>query len=233
MVLESGGIALDIPRVEARAFVVSAANHQITVLGTAFRVRIEPRPDREVLHVDVTRGTVQVARDDGSSRRVLGSGETWSTTVEPGLAPTASAPVIELPPSAAPPPRPAATVDGPKELLARATDARAQGRSKDAAAAFDQLRKRYRNDPRAGLAALELGRIRLDALGDAAGALEALDDALAIAPGAPLREDAEARRVDALDALSDPRCAAARTSYLGRYPQGVHAKTVRLRCTQR
>lgn len=239
VVLEAGAIDLDIPRAEARTFVVRAAQHEITVLGTAFRVQVDPDTDNEILRVSVTRGRVQVARTDGSLQRVLGAGETWSTTVAPTapvpdapLAPPPSAKPVEPSPVAPPPPLESGRMSA-KALLAHATEARAKGRSAEAASLFDQLRKQHRSDARAGLAAFELGRLRLDELRDAKGALEAFDDAIALSPAAPFREDADARRVDALDALGNAGCAAARAAYLERYPQGVHVRAIRSRCPTR
>jgi hypothetical protein len=124
----------------------------------------------------------------------------------------------------------APTAPGPRELLETANAARLAGHPRDAAQAFDALRSRYRGDPRAGLAAFELGRLRLDSLGDPAGAVEAFADAMALSPGAGFREDAEARRVEALDRMHDGRCRAARQTYLARYPSGLHAAAVGARC---
>jgi transmembrane sensor len=105
---------------------------------------------------------------------------------------------------------------------------------RDAERALDTLRKRHRGDPRAALAAFELGRLRLDTLGNPAGAAEALTDAITLAPGASFREDAEARRVQALDAShARAACAAARDAYLARYPKGAHAAVVHARCGAR
>jgi transmembrane sensor len=115
-------------------------------------------------------------------------------------------------------------------LLESAKRARLAGRPRDAAIALDTLRRRYRSDPRAALAAFELGRLRLDNLGDAPGAVEALNDAIVLAPQGSFREDAEARRVDALDAEGAPGCAEARDAYLVRYPKGIHATMVAARC---
>lgn len=154
----------------------------------------------------------------------------------------ASAPDVEpsapLPPGApsalAAPTTPATPAEGPRELLARATEARTGGRPREAALALDTLRKRYRSDARAGLAAFELGRVRMDALNDPAGAAEAFADAITLAPGAPFREDAEARRVEALDALPDrARCERVRDAYLARYPSGLHARQIAIRCQSR
>ncbi|WP_394830129.1 FecR domain-containing protein [Pendulispora rubella] len=212
LVLESGGIALEIPQSESRTFDVSAGNQHITAAGGGFDAHIEAKAGRDMLHVNVAQGSIEVARSDGSMPRALHAGEKWSTPIE-------AEPAHESPPE---------PLDA-KELLARATEARVANHLKDALEAFDELRTHYRSDARAGLAAFELGRLRLDVLGDPAGALEALDDAIELAPAAQFREDAEARRVDALDAMADPRCVSARTAYLERYPKGVHARVIRQR----
>jgi transmembrane sensor len=121
---------------------------------------------------------------------------------------------------------------GPRELLDAAQRAKLAGQPRAAGAAFDALRRRFRSDPRAALAAFELGRLRLENLGDAPGAVEAFDDAIALAPGGPLREDAEARRVEALAVERSPRCAAARDSFLSRFPGSAHAAVVAGRCAR-
>jgi tetratricopeptide (TPR) repeat protein len=117
-------------------------------------------------------------------------------------------------------------------LLELADAARLSGRPAEAARAFDRLLRAHRGDPRAGLAALELGRLRMDNLGDPAGALEAFSDAVALAKSGAVREDAEARRVQALERLGDiARCVRARDAYLERFPGGIHASSIRRRCT--
>ena len=259
LLLRAGTVELDVTHVEGRPFVVSAAGHDVTVLGTAFAVKLDSRDGNRTLAVDVTRGRVRVAGPTGE--HALSAGQSWSAQVfatagasatasaftsapaaSLGIAPGASAAVaaedvVEPSPASgepvarlvAPPP-----IEGPRELLLRATEARSAGRPRDAATALDTLRKRYRTDPRAGLAAFELGRIRMDALSDPAGAAEAFADAVSLAPAAPFREDAEARRVEALDALSDrARCERARDAYLTRYPSGLHAKQLAQRCKGR
>ncbi|MDB4934603.1 MAG: sigma factor regulatory protein FecR/PupR family protein [Labilithrix sp.] len=256
LVLSAGTVDLDVTHVENRPFVVTAAGHDVTVLGTAFSVKLEPRDGAPTLSVDVKRGRVRVSGPSGE--HVLGAGQAWSARVEIAtttaplasaapLAPSATdvAPEESVPPAPSEPttskpapsessPHPvasAAPVDGPRELLARATEARGAGRPRDAAIALDTLRKRHRSDPRAGLAAFELGRVRMDALHDPAGAAEAFADAVTLAPSAPFREDAEARRVEALDALPDrARCERARDAYLARYPSGLHTKQIGQRC---
>lgn len=121
-------------------------------------------------------------------------------------------------------------LDG-RDLLELAIAARLSGNPTRAARALDHLRRNFRGDPRAGLAALDLGRLRLDELNDPAGALAALDDAIALPLSEALKEDAEARRVQALDRMGDlAACTAARDAYLLQHPEGVHTTSVARRC---
>ena len=246
LLLEAGGIQLEVPPSDARTFVVRAAGYDAEVLGTAFRVRINASGGRKVLEVGVTHGRVKVTRPDHSGTRTLDAGETWSEAIESspaarsmplaagelavGSTParTTSGPTVRSPATVS-----RAAGESAKDLLAQAMEARAAGRLTYAAALFDNLRKRHRGDSRAGLAAFELGRLRFDALGDIVGAIEAFDDAMVLGPNAPFREDAEARRVEALDAVDDPRCSGARAAYLARYPVGLHARAVTAYCVQR
>lgn len=118
-----------------------------------------------------------------------------------------------------------------RDLFALASAARLSGHSRPAARAFDALRKRHRKDARAGLAALELGRLRLYDLDDPRGAAEAFGDAIALQPSAFYREDAEARKVQALEAAGEEEaCVEARDDYLRRFPSGLHAAAVARRC---
>jgi transmembrane sensor len=189
----------------------------------------------------------------GGEVRRLAAGERWSA---PDGAPAArSAPMAE-PAVTAPPvvplassaPPAAATAPGSptlnsaasrhdetaRDLFDEAQRARAEGRSSDAARAFDRLRRGYPRDPRAALSAFELGRLRLDVLGDPQGAEEALRDAMALGPSSPFREDAEARRVEALARMGDAgACGAARTAYLARWPNGTYRRAVELGCGDR
>jgi transmembrane sensor len=118
-----------------------------------------------------------------------------------------------------------------KRLLELADAARFSGHVREAVTPLDRLRRKFRSDPRAALAAFELGRLRMDSLGDPSGALEAFADAIALAPSGPVREDAQARQVQALETLGDmARCAQARDAYLARFPNGIHATSIRGRC---
>jgi hypothetical protein len=63
------------------------------------------------------------------------------------------------------------------------------------------------------------------------GAVQALERAVALAPGSEFREDAMARLVAAHAAAHDGvRCARARDQYLAKFPSGVHRRTVAAAC---
>ncbi len=116
-------------------------------------------------------------------------------------------------------------------LFEKANIARRAGQLKDAAAAYVALLRRYPRDARAGISAFELGRIRMDALSDAHGAIAAFSQALRLSPGASFREDALARIVVARDTLGErAACRAARELYLAGYSKGVHALALSARC---
>jgi transmembrane sensor len=210
-------------------------------VGTHFSVR----RDAGEVSVRVDRGVVEVAAMAGGESTRLAAGERWSApdgTSAARLAPPSPAPVASTAPVVVPvPPAPMPVTAAParhdesaRDLFDEAQRARAEGRSADAARAFDRLRRGFPRDPRAALSAFELGRLRLDVLGDAAGAEEALRDAMALGPSSPFREDAEARRVEALGRMGDVgACAAARASYLARWPNGTYRRTVELGCGNR
>jgi FecR-like protein len=224
--LERGGVDLDVTHADGKQFVVSARGYEIRVLGTRFDVRLGETAGAPALEVRVARGRVRVTREasDGQDVRVLDAGETWSTA--PSIVPE----MKSAPPQ---PPTKVEAGESPRVLLARAEAFRAANDPRAAARLFDALRVRHRGDPRAGLAAFELGRLRLDRLDDPRGAAEALNDAIAVAPDAPFREDAQARLVEAYDASRDhARCLEARAAYLLRYPRGVHRDKIAARCAE-
>jgi hypothetical protein len=127
------------------------------------------------------------------------------------------------------------TLSEPRALLEQANVARRKGDVKEAAALLETLRVRHPGDPRAALATFELGRLRMDALGDLPGAVAALQQSIALAPTGVFREDAEACLATAYARLRDgPRCERARETYLRHYPSGTHAAEVTaLRCVER
>jgi transmembrane sensor len=116
-------------------------------------------------------------------------------------------------------------------LFQHANLARRAGQMRDAETGYADLLRRYPRDGRAGVAAFELGRIRMDALGNPQGAVSAFRRALKLSPDASFREDALARIVVAYDAMGrTAECNAARERYLAGFPHGVHAASLAARC---
>jgi len=230
--VERGETTFDVHHSEARTWTVHAGGFDVVDRGTRFVVVVSDAG----VSVRVESGSVEVVRAGASGGgRKLEGGESWTSgtpPVEPPAPSTSSLPVAPTPSVSvsATTATPVPTAATPRDLLETANAARLAGHPRDAAQAFDAIRTRFRKDARAGLAAFELGRLRLDALGDPAGALAAFDDAILLAPRAGFREDAEARRVEALDRMNDARCPAARQAFLARYPHGVHAASVSARC---
>ncbi|HEY2516296.1 MAG TPA: FecR domain-containing protein [Polyangiaceae bacterium] len=247
--VESGSVDVEATHVAGRTFVVGAGRYEVHVTGTHFHV--ERIPGRRV-GVRVDEGVVEVA-SAGAMKRRLGAGEQWwapdgqdvleptpseGPDAEPDAAasPAISGSFASAPPAPPPPVASSATArdtkrDTANDLFQAAQRARAEGRAIDAAQAFDKVRRTYRKDPHAALAAFELGRLRLDVLGDPVGAEDALRDAVVLGPQSPLREDAEARRVEALSRAGDQAgCLAARDEYLEHWPNGTFKRTVELYC---
>jgi transmembrane sensor len=118
-----------------------------------------------------------------------------------------------------------------KELLDQGNTARRAGDAGAAARAYEELLTKHPSDPRAGLAAFELGRLRMDRLGNLRGAASALRKAVALAPGAAFREDAMARLAQAYAAMgAGDSCRKAKEAYLSAYPTGVHVASVERLC---
>jgi transmembrane sensor len=230
LALDVGAMDLTVPH-GPRRLVVHTPRYDVIDLGTRFRVTLDAQGE---LRIDVAEGSVEVRSHDGKvPARRLDAGESWTDApILAAPAPLSSsstmAPAIDSStiPAASSPDGNA----GPRDLLATAERARLAGHTRAAAAALDTLRRRFRSDPRAALGAFELGRLRLDSLGDAPGAVEAFSDAIVLSPRGPLREDAEARRVEALAAERSRECAAARDAFLARYPRSAHATLVAGQC---
>jgi hypothetical protein len=71
----------------------------------------------------------------------------------------------------------------------------------------------------------------MDRLGDLAGAVQALERAVQLAPGSGFREDAMARLVTAYAASGrNSECTRARDAYLAAFPAGVHRDAVTRGC---
>lgn len=248
VVLESGTAAFDVTPDKQRRVVVSAAGFDVEVVGTQFEVSLAGQTNKQDLSVRVERGTVRV-RTSGQDRaheplRTLTAGEAWSTqTNVPSASPIEAAiePKSEPEPSSQPPSSPVGmasptvAVQPPtaKGLFEIAQAARIKGNAREAATALDKLRQTYPSDPRAGLASFELGRLRMDQLGDSAGAVSALNDALRLDPSARFSEDAQARLVQLYHRSGNlERCRKAQADYRSRYPNGPHSRGVLGLCTR-
>ncbi|HEY5958334.1 MAG TPA: FecR domain-containing protein, partial [Polyangiaceae bacterium] len=233
LVLERGAAEFDVTPARDRKVVVTAAGFDVEVVGTHFEVALLGETSKPDVVVRVQRGTVKV-RPRGAGRsdeviRTLSAGDSWATRTDFTGTPLSgpvlpansavTAPEVDAPPSvaSASSPRPVTA----KELFETAQSSRIQGRPREAAAALDRLRHGFPSDPRAGLSSFELGRLRMDQLGDPAGALNAFADAIRLDPSARFREDAQARIVQIYDGLGQSeRCRTAQREYQSRYPSG-------------
>jgi transmembrane sensor len=235
LVLARGRIACDVTHRPGRSFVVAAGGVEVRVVGTRFAVANEEAEGGTRVEVRVERGTVEV-RGSGPGAEVVRveAGHSWSqvtkTEALAGEAP-AAADEVDVPARRAekahPPARARTAAADARELFEQARGQWRAGKMAEAARTYQALLASHPRDPRAGLAAFELGRLRMDRLGDMAGAVQALEQAVALAPGAELREDALARLVAASAAAGERAgCARARTRYLTDYPTGLHHRTV-------
>jgi hypothetical protein len=239
--LERGRITCDVTHRPGRSFTVLAAGIEVRVVGTRFSVANEPGAGKQRVEVFVERGSVEVKTSDPERGVVkLGPGQSFAQVTEHGVVAREPAPAMPAPSTAVAPIVPAerrptaaeATDGGARELLEEANAFRRSGDAQRAAQAYDELLRRFPGDGRAGLAAFELGRLRMDRLGDMSGAARALERAVLLAPGSGFREDAMARLVSAYAALGDSAgCSRARSRYLSSFPQGVHRQAVAGRCT--
>jgi transmembrane sensor len=237
LVVARGRIACDVTHREGRSFVVAAGGVEVRVVGTKFTVANEEAEGGRRVEVRVERGAVEVRSADDEIVRVE-AGHSWSqvTKTEALGGPTETAPEPEAEPAETPTSaakRHAATRSAhpaPADARTLFEQARSEWRAghiEEAARTYQALLAAHPRDPRAGLAAFELGRLRMDRLSDMPGAIQALEQAVALAPGAELREDALARLVAAASAAHDrSRCTRARTRYLTDYPAGIHHRTV-------
>ncbi|HEX2658234.1 MAG TPA: FecR domain-containing protein, partial [Polyangia bacterium] len=233
--LGKGSARFDVEPRHPRRFVVDADDVEVKVVGTRFRVtRIEASgSDAARIEVAVERGIVEV-RDrqrDGEPHR-LRAGERFSMPAVSNREAAATAPPSEEPMREAAPVRPRAPRSevthvakaapiGARELLEQAQVAWRAGRMAEAAARYEQVLAQHGSDPRAALAALELGRIQMDHLDDPAAAAASLERALKLGPRAAFREDALARLARAYAQLHRTTdCRRARDAYTREYANG-------------
>jgi transmembrane sensor len=117
---------------------------------------------------------------------------------------------------------------GVSDLLALADVARLSGHPKEAVAPLERILAEFASDAQAPLAAFALGRLELDALNRPAKAAVAFTRALALGVPLTLKEDAEARLVEAHARAGDRQATAeAARGYARDFPNGRHFETVR------
>jgi transmembrane sensor len=239
LALARGRADFDVVPQPERSFKVVAGDVEVRVVGTQFSVRATPEADGLRVEVSVLQGVVEVqsARRPGIVARVV-AGQSWMQTPsaspqrETALppAPASAAAGSKPEPSSAPAPS-AAMAPAARELFEKAGASRRAGDAQGAARAYEELLRLHPGDARASLSAFELGRLRMDRLGDSAGAIAALERAVALNVGPTFREDALARLVTVYAAQGNfAACGRARDRYLASYPKGVHAGAVSTRC---
>jgi TolA-binding protein len=227
LLLKQGGGRFRVKPDPARPFVVQAGDVVVTVVGTEFTVAIDP----DEVRVSVDHGIVEVERRSGEPRRLL-AGESWSTRTEPKHAEAPTSANADEPIVAEAPPSVSATAStNARSLFESANAARRAGNVQLAAQLYRDLVSRFPDDPRAKLAAFELGRLELE-LGRSDDAEKSLERAASGKAGSAVHEDALAKLVRLYDGRGDQAaCRRARDQYLATYPSGVHADSVRKSCS--
>ncbi|MEO6602120.1 MAG: FecR domain-containing protein [Polyangiaceae bacterium] len=219
---------------------------QVRVVGTHFSTELDLARPPGVVRVNVQRGIVEVAAPHGEHLARLTAGDSLEVSLAPQLAANPSAEESANPPSNATSPSagPPATSVTPRvgsaappqdasTLFELGNNARRSGNVQAAVKAYAALLEQFPNDERAGVAALELGRLRMDSLHAYAPAAQAFRRAIAAAANDGTREDALARLIEVLDRMHDrPSCLAEQRRYRLRYPLGVHATSVERRCVE-
>jgi transmembrane sensor len=241
----AGRAEFEVKKRPGRPFLTTIRGVEVRVVGTHFSTELDLSRPPGLVRVVVQRGTVEVRAPIGDRVARLNAGDTLEISLGVGSAtdsgPSASAPepaaspapVIERSP-ASPVLAGSATsapVPNASKLFETAREARRLGNVPAAASAYAALIKQFPSDERVGVAALELGRLRMDAMHAYGPAAEAFRRAIAAAPNDGIREDALARLIEALHSMGDQTsCLQEQRRYQKRYPRGVHAATVRERC---
>lgn len=240
VVLARGAATFEVTRNPRRTFTVRAGEVRVVVVGTRFSV---VRGPEGAARVQVERGIVEVHRGGETTR--LTAGQSWNeeavTNVESeseNEIVTADLPAdvdIEaqdtLVPTPVSHPTDAHAAPDARVLFESARAARRDGDAAEAERLYALLLAQHPRDPRAGVVAFELGRLRMDVLGDDEGALAPLARSIRGRAAASYREDAMARMAVAEDRLGHARaCATARDAYVAEFPTGVHTAVVSALC---
>ena len=223
----TGGARYVVAHNPARDFVVATAGVTIRVRGTIFSVTVRP----SAVEIAVERGRVEIA--DRLRTRDLVAGESLSVSTPGSEAASevpAAAPALQPAPAAPQPARePSARGTRPSasELLARADEARATGRSADATRALEAFIAGYPRERRIPATLFTLGRVE-NARGRSKEAAAAFDRCVQARPDGPLADDALAQAAQSwhVAGVADRSRADAR-AYLDAHPNGLHAAAMR------
>jgi tetratricopeptide (TPR) repeat protein len=233
-----GAGALKIERISSRNV---PWNVQLTGLGPAdvemqasgafsFRCAVN-----DSVKLEVFQGSVAVVEHATLRRTLVHAGQQWAPENELAAAIVPSATAIAPEKTSIGEPLATSVVTEASQaqaLFKRADSAYVNGQLVEAAADFAKLMTKFPKDPRAPVAAYQLGRLRLASLGDAAGAVEAFTFVLRIDPNGVSSEAAEIGRIEATAQLKDSvGCEQYQQAYLSRFAASVNAPRVRRMCT--
>lgn len=242
----AGRAEFDVQKRPNRPFFAVVRGVEVRVVGTHFSTELDLSRPPGLVRVSVQRGIVEVRAPGGDHLARLNAGDALEVSLakqnDSGEAvasagAVASAPPLltDQPPTGSAPTNsaaPARVLDA-SELFEAGREARRAGNVQAAVKAYAALIKQFPSDERVAVAALELGRLRMDSLHAYGPAAEAFRRAMAAARNEGIREDALARLIEALSALGDQvACLEEQRRYQARYPRGVHAAAVRSRCTR-
>lgn len=233
-----GRATFDIPRRRNRKpIVVELGSLEVRVIGTRFDV---VSADRGEASVAVERGVVEVWRGGARVAR-LEAGERYPPLPPPPPEPSPTPePVPEPKPESTPRPRPKADVSSatrdalakaqPDDFFVIANQARAEGEFREAASVYRRFLQQHRDDPRAGIAALELGRLQMDRLRQPKRARRSLERAKRLGVG-PVEVDLSYRLIRLYETLGDTEaCRREKKQHLSRFPESVHRPRVEQGC---
>lgn len=232
--LKEGQATFGATEAEKKRLTIHAGPVVVRAIGTSFLVARSLIGEKEEIRVSVQQGSAEVRGPDGDFKR-LATGESWSVQLASvkshetsGDDPTRVAKDSSENPRHS---RAAPTIDDQaRTLFDSARAEKNNGRPAVAAALYQQFLTQYPSHSRIGLAALELGRLKLDQLGDAQGAIAPLQRALRNGAGG-LGDDTLARLAQAqAQAGQTAACHESRKRYLQKYPKGVHLKQIRTLC---
>jgi len=255
----AGRAEFDVQKRVNRPFFAVIRGVEVRVVGTHFSTELDLSRPPGLVRVSVQHGVVEVRAPSGDHLARLKAGDALEISlakqdrtaeaaasvgaVASALPASAEPTGVAVPGDSAALPGNSAAVPGNSAAPARALDAselfeagreaRRAGNVQAAVKAYAALIKQFPSDERVAVAALELGRLRMDSLHAYGSAAEAFRRAMSAARNEGIREDALARLIEALSAMGDQTaCLDAQRSYQARYPRGVHAAAVRSRCSR-